>query len=136
MHATNVMTRDLDQLCINTVRTLAMDAVQQANSGHPGTPMDRAFDTAKKTTDRPTLITVDSHIGYGVPTKQDTHAAHGEPLGEDEIRVAKRFYGWPEDAKFLMPDGVREHSAAGIGSRGKRLRRDWMTWFEAYKSQR
>ena len=61
----------------------------------------------------PRLIIVDSHIGYGAPTKQDTHAAHGEPLGEEEIRLAKRFYGWPEDAKFLVPDGVREHFAAG-----------------------
>ena len=82
--------------------------------------------TAKKTTDRPTLIIVDSHIGYGAPTKQDTHAAHGEPLGEEEIRLAKRFYGWPEDAKFLVPDGVREHFAAGIGARGAKLRGEWM----------
>ena len=80
--------------------------------------LDRAIDTAKKTSDRPTLIIVDSHIGYGAPTKQDTHAAHGEPLGEEEIRLAKRFYGWPEDAKFLVPDGVREHFAQGIGARG------------------
>ena len=65
---------------------------------------------------------MDSHIGYGAPTKQDTHAAHGEPLGEEEIRLTKRFYGWPEDAKFLVPDGVREHFAAGIGARGAKLR--------------
>ncbi len=96
--------------------------------------LDRAIDTSKKTTDRPTLIIVDSHIGYGAPTKQDTHAAHGEPLGDEEIRLAKRFYGWPEDAKFLVPEGVREHFAQGIGSRGAKLRADWMALFEAYKA--
>ena len=88
--------------------------------------LDRAIDTAKKTSDRPTLIIVDSHIGYGAPTKQGTHAAHGEPLGEEEIRLAKRFYGWPEDAKFLVPEGVREHLAQGIGARGGQLRAAWM----------
>ncbi len=97
--------------------------------------LDRAFDIAKKTTDRPTLIIVDSHIGYGSPTKQDTHGAHGEPLGEEEIKLTKRFYGWPEDAKFLVPDGVREHFAAGIGARGAKLRGEWMARFEAYKAR-
>jgi transketolase len=97
--------------------------------------LDRAFDTFKKTTGRPTLIIVDSHIGYGAPTKQDSQAAHGEPLGEQEIRLTKRFYGWPEDAKFLVPDGVREHLAAGIGARGAKLRGDWMALFEAYKAK-
>src|SRR5439155_11045193 len=81
---------------------------------------------------RPTLIIVDSHIGYGAPTKQDTHTAHGEPLGEQEIRLAKRFYGWPEDAKFLVPDGVRAHFDAGIGSRGAKLRGEWNALLEAY----
>jgi len=95
--------------------------------------LDRAFTTFKKTTGRPTLIIVDSHIGYGAPTKQDTHAAHGEPLGEEEIRAAKRFYGWPEDAKFLVPDGVREQFATGIGARGAKLRHEWLARFEAYK---
>ena len=97
--------------------------------------LDRAFTTFKKTTGRPTLIIVDSHIGYGAPTKQDTHAAHGEPLGEEEIRAAKRFYGWPEDAKFLVPDGVREQFAAGIGARGAKLRHEWLARFEAYKGK-
>ena len=76
--------------------------------------------TFKKTDDRPTLIIVDSHIGYGAPNKQDTHAAHGEPLGEEEIRLTKRIYGWPEDAKFLVPDGVCEHFAR----RHRRARRE------------
>ena len=85
--------------------------------------LERAFRTFKKTTDRPTLIIVDSHIAYGAPNKQDTSAAHGEPLGEEEIKLAKRHYGWPEDAKFLVPDGVREHFQAGIGARGQALHR-------------
>jgi transketolase len=97
--------------------------------------LDRAFDTARRATDRPTLVIVDSHIGFGAPTKQDTHAAHGEPLGEEEIRLTKRFYGWPEDAKFLVPDGVREHFAAGMGARGAKLRADWMALFGGYKQQ-
>jgi transketolase len=97
--------------------------------------LDRAFTTFKNTTGRPTLIIVDSHIGYGAPTKQDTHAAHGEPLGEEEIRATKRFYGWPEDAKFLIPPGVREHFAAGIGARGAKLRDEWLARFEAYRAK-
>jgi transketolase len=97
--------------------------------------LDRAFGVFKATSGRPTLIIVDSHIGYGSPHKQDTHAAHGEPLGEDEIRLAKRFYGWPEDAKFLVPEGVREHFGAGIGARGASLRGEWMARFDAYKAK-
>jgi transketolase len=97
--------------------------------------LDRAFDVFKQTSGRPTLIIVDSHIGYGAPHKQDTHAAHGEPLGADEIRLAKRFYGWPEDAKFLVPDGVREQFAAGIGARGAKLRGEWLALFESYKAE-
>ena len=77
--------------------------------------LERAFRTFKKTTDRPTLIIVDSHIAYGAPNKQDTSAAHGEPLGAEEIKLAKRHYNWPEDATFLVPDGVREHFAVGHG---------------------
>jgi transketolase len=97
--------------------------------------LDRAFITFKETIGRPTLIIVDSHIGYGAPHKQDTHAAHGEPLGEEEIKLAKRFYGWPEDAKFLVPDGVREHFGAGIGARGANLHKDWLALFEEYKKK-
>ena len=97
--------------------------------------LERAFTTFKKTADRPTLIIVDSHIAYGAPNKQDTSAAHGEPLGEEEIRLAKRHYAWPEDAKFLVPDGVREHFQAGIGARGQALRDAWWTMFEAYRRE-
>jgi transketolase len=97
--------------------------------------LERAFTTARKTTDRPTMIIVDSHIGYGAPSKQDTSGAHGEPLGEQEIRGAKKNYGWPEDAKFLVPDGVREHFQKGMGARGKKLRDEWMAKFEEYKKK-
>src|SRR6516225_1976429 len=97
--------------------------------------LDRAFHTFKNEKDRPTLIIVDSHIAYGAPNKQDTSAAHGEPLGEQEIKLTKRRYGWPEDAKFLVPDGVREHFQAGIGARGRALRDAWMAKFEMYREQ-
>ena len=97
--------------------------------------LERAFATFKRTTDRPTLIIVDSHIGYGAPHKQDTREAHGEPLGEEEVRLAKRFYGWPEDAQFLVPDGVREQFAAGVGRRGRELRDAWAAKVEAYRAQ-
>jgi transketolase len=97
--------------------------------------LERAFTTFKREPDRPTLIIVDSHIAYGSPNKQDTHAAHGEPLGDEEIRLTKRNYGWPEDAKFLVPAGVREHFQQGMGKRGHDARAAWMTKFEEYKRQ-
>ena len=94
-----------------------------------------AFHQFKKTADRPTLIIVDSHIGYGAPTKQDTSAAHGEPLGEEEIKATKRRYGWPEDAKFLVPPEVPEDFKAKLGQRGAKLRGDWMALFSAYQNE-
>ncbi len=97
--------------------------------------LERAFRTFKNTHDRPTLIIVDSHIAYGSPHKQDTRAAHGEPLGEAEVRLTKRNYGWPEDAQFLVPDGVRERFKAGLGSRGGAARAEWMSRFNAYKDK-
>jgi transketolase len=92
----------------------------------------RAFEVFKDTKDRPTLIIVDSHIGYGSPHKHDTSAAHGEPLGEEEVRLTKKFYGWPEDAKFLVPEGVREHFQDGIGKRGREARTKWAKMFAEY----
>jgi transketolase len=89
----------------------------------------------RKTEGRPTLIILDSHIGYGSPHKVDTAAAHGEPLGEDEVRLVKRAYGWPENAKFLVPDGVMERFADGIGKRGARARREWEARFAGYREQ-
>lgn len=93
----------------------------------------RAYQTFRATNDRPTLIIVDSHIGYGAPHKQDTSAAHGEPLGEEEVRLTKQRYGWPPDAKFLVPDGVREHIHAEMGKRGAELRGAWYHVFDTYK---
>jgi transketolase len=95
----------------------------------------RAFQTFQKTTDRPTLIIVDSHIGYGSPHKQDSNAAHGEPLGEEEVRLVKEFYGWPEDAKFMVPEGVREHFRDGIGKRGRDARAQWTKMFAEYSQK-
>ena len=97
--------------------------------------IERAFARFRENDDRPTLIIVDSHIGYGSPHKQDTAAAHGEPLGEEEVRETKRFYGWPEDAQFLVPDGVREHFAAGIGERGRKLREEWESLLDGYRRE-
>jgi transketolase len=94
--------------------------------------LSEAYNAFLSTQDRPTLIRVNSHIGYGSPHKQDTNAAHGEPLGEDEVRLVKKFYGWPEDAKFLVPDGVLENFRNGIGRRGREHRREWEASFLDY----
>src|SRR5260221_261522 len=205
------MTTDkLDQLAINTIRTLSIDAVQQAKSGHPGTPMALAplvytvwnrvlrFDPKYPiwpNRDRFVLsnghasmllwsvlhlaevhavnaeyerlgepsVTLDDirhfrqldskapghpeyhwvpgvgtrtvPLGQGARNKIDPAAAHGEPLGEEEVRLAKRAYGWPEDAKFLVPEGVRQHFAAGIGQRGAEARGRWEALFSSYRAQ-
>jgi transketolase len=97
--------------------------------------LDKAFGTFGNGSDRPTLIVIDSHIGYGSPHKQDTNAAHGEPLGEEEVKLTKKFYGWPEDAKFLVPDGVLDNFKEGIGKRGKKFREDWNKTYENYKQK-
>ena len=97
--------------------------------------LDRAFRTFHDTTDRPTLMIVDSHIGFGSPNKQDTSGAHGEPLGVEEVKLTKRSYGWPEDAQFHVPDGVREHFREGMGDRGKSLRDTWFDRVEEYRSR-
>jgi transketolase len=91
----------------------------------------RAFEVFRNEEGRPTLIIVDSHIGWGSP-KVDTAAAHGEPLGDEDVRETKRFYGWPEDAQFLVPDGVREHFDEGIGRRGEKLSKEWGSLFDGY----
>ncbi|MFZ0284020.1 MAG: transketolase, partial [Terriglobales bacterium] len=92
----------------------------------------KAYNNFLQTNDRPTLIVVNSHIGYGSPGKQDTNEAHGEPLGEKETRLAKKNYAWPEDATFLVPDGVLEHFQLGIGKRGHDLRQKWTQLFDDY----
>jgi transketolase len=95
----------------------------------------QALDRAKADPSAPSLIIVNSHIGFGAPHKQATSAAHGEPLGEGEVRLVKRSYGWPEDAKFLVPDGVRKNLEAGGGARGRRQRQDWDRLWASYRRQ-
>jgi transketolase len=92
----------------------------------------RGFEAFRGEPERPSLIIVDSHIGWGSPHKVDTAEVHGEPLGEEEVRETKRAYGWPEDAEFLIPDGVRQHFDQGIGGRGAELREQWESLFEGY----
>lgn len=97
--------------------------------------IEHAFRLFRETKGRPTLIVLDSHIGYGSPHKHDTAAAHGEPLGEEEVRLTKRAYGWPEDAQFLVPDGVERHFAEGIGARGGQARKTWSDLLAAYRAK-
>jgi transketolase len=97
--------------------------------------IEHALDVFRKTSGRPTFIVLDSHIGYGSPNRQDTPAAHGEPLGPEEVKLTKRAYGWPEDAQFLVPDGVYDHFAAGIGRRGAAARASWTELFAAYRAK-
>jgi len=97
--------------------------------------LDQAIQNFRRCNDRPTFVVVDSHIAWGAPHKQDTAAAHGEPLGEEEIKLTKKNYGWPEDAKFLVPEGVREHFARGLGQRGRAAREAWAGKFADYRAQ-
>jgi transketolase len=94
-----------------------------------------AYHHALSVKDRPKLIVVDSHIGFGSPHRQDTREAHGEALGEEEVKLTKRVYGWPEDAKFLIPDGVRENFRDVMGKRGRQLNAHWNALFEEYSKQ-
>jgi transketolase len=109
--------------------------VQRVSDANDIDRIQHAIDIFRRTKDRPTFIVLESHIGYGSPSKQDTPEAHGEPLGDDEIRLTKKAYGWPEDAQFLVPDGIREHFAAGIGARGAAARKKWAEMFAAYRAQ-
>jgi transketolase len=110
-------------------------AVQHVADANDLDALDAAFAAFRAEADRPTLIVVDSVIGYGAPNKQGTHAAHGEPLGEEEVRAAKRFYGWPEDETFRVPDEVRAHIAGGMRERGGGLRRAWEEMFARYTAE-
>src|SRR5438105_8140507 len=96
--------------------------------------IEHALGVFRETKGRPTLIILDSHIGYGAPHKHDPAAAHGETLGDEEVRLTKRSYGWPEEAQCLVPDGVREHFAAGIGARGAAARSQWTALFASYRA--
>lgn len=109
--------------------------VQRVGDANDIDRIEHALGVFGQTKGRPTLIILDSHIGYGSPNRQDTAAAHGEPLGPDEVRLTKRAYGWPEDATFLVPHAVREHFAAGIGVRGAQARGKWTERFTAYRSK-
>ncbi len=109
--------------------------VQPVGDANDTERLTQAIDVFKRTDDVPTLIIVESHIGYGAPHKHDTSAAHGEPLGEEEIRLAKRSYGWPEETKFLVPNGVREHFRDGVGQRGRSLQKDWSALFKSYRKK-
>jgi transketolase len=108
--------------------------VQRVSDANDRERIAEAIAIAKRIDDRPSLIIVTSHIGYGAPHKQDTSGVHGEPLGDEEVKLTKRSYGWPEDAKFLVPDGVYEHFSEKFGARGKKLRAEWAALFERYRS--
>src|SRR5690606_619350 len=95
--------------------------------------IEKALLRFSATKGQPTLIVIDSHIGYGSPNKQDIAAAHGAPLGADDVKLVKQVYGWPEDAQFLIPDGVYKHFRKGIGERGRRLRADWEDMLGRYR---
>ncbi len=110
------------------------NVIQVSDANNRGA-LAAAYSQARGVVDRPTIIIVRSHIGFGAPKKQDTSDAHGEPLGDEEIKGAKRSYGWPEDAKFLVPDGVREHFAAGVGARGNKAHQAWAALFAKYKAE-
>jgi transketolase len=97
--------------------------------------IEDALTVFRRTTGRPTFIVLDSHIGYGSPNKQGTPEARGEPLGDAEIRLTKRAYGWPEEAQFLVPEDVYGHFAAGIGQRGAKARQDWTALFSGYRDK-
>jgi transketolase len=109
--------------------------VQHVKDANDLAEMTAALTTARSVTDRPSFIVVHSVIGYGAPTKQGSHKAHGEALGVEEIKGAKKFYGWPEDASFLVPDGVYDHFAAGMGKRGAQARAAWMDLFARYRAE-
>ena len=109
--------------------------VTQVKDANDVPALAQAFTAFKNETEGPSLIIVDSHIAFGAPNKQDTHGAHGEPLGEEEIRLTKKNYGWPEDAKFLVPEDVLTHFQAGVGARGKAERHAWLTLFQTYQER-
>ena len=109
--------------------------VTQVKDANDVPALAQAFTAFKNETEGPSLVIVDSHIAFGAPNKQDTHGAHGEPLGEEEIRLTKKNYGWPEDATFLVPEDVLTHFQAGIGARGKAERHAWLTVFQTYQER-
>jgi transketolase len=109
--------------------------VQHIHDANDLVALADAYTHALNVTDRPKLIIVDSHIGFGSPNRHDTKEAHGEPLGEEEVKLTKRVYGWPEDAKFLVPDGVSENFRDVMGKRGHKLSTEWNALFAKYSAQ-
>jgi transketolase len=109
--------------------------VQHVADANDTAAVAAALDAAKAVTDRPSIIIVHSVIGYGAPKKAGTREAHGEALGEEEVRGAKRAYGWPEDAQFLVPDGVYARFAEVMGARGAKLHQEWLDMFARYREQ-
>ena len=109
--------------------------VQHVRDANDLVALADAYTHALNIKDRPKLIIVNSHIGYGSPHRQDTKEAHGEALGEEEVKLTKRVYGWPEDAKFLVPDGVRENFRDVMGKRGRQLSAQWNALFSKYSGQ-
>jgi len=97
--------------------------------------IERAIGAAHEAGDKPSLIMLRTHIGYGSPNKQDTHAAHGSPLGEEEVRLTKEGYGWDPDAQFLVPDEVLAHFKETAGERGAQAEADWNERAEAYRAE-
>jgi transketolase len=97
--------------------------------------LDGALENFRQCNDRPTFIVMESHIAFGAPTKQDTAAAHGEPLGDGEIKLTKKNYGWPEDEKFFVPEGVQENFHRVLGKRGRALRDQWTGMFAEYQKK-
>jgi len=97
--------------------------------------LEQAYRSFLRTQDRPTLIIVHSHIGYGAPHKQDSPEAHGEPLGDAEVRLTKQFFGFDPSKEFVVPDGVREHFAEQLGARGARLSGEWVAMFARYRAE-
>ena len=108
--------------------------VEQVGDANDTDRLAEGFAAFRASPDMPTLIIVDSHIGYGAPHKQDTSAAHGDPLGPEEVRLAKRRYGWPEGENFRVPEGVEAHYRAGIGARGAKLNAAWRDMLARYRS--
>jgi transketolase len=109
--------------------------VISVDDGNELTTLEAAYQSFLSNQESPTLIVVRSHIGYGAPNKQDTHGAHGEPLGDKEIELTKQFYGWPADKKFYVPDGVYDHFQKGIGARGAKQHGEWVALFDKYKKE-
>jgi transketolase len=109
--------------------------VQHVADANDLAALSRAYTEALEVKARPRLIIVNSHIGYGSPHRQDSKEAHGEALGEEEVKLTKRFYGWPEDTKFLVPDGVRENFRDVMGKRGKQLSSQWKALLAKYSAQ-